>query len=181
MVKLGIKALVATYFRYTAKIVAVWLILAAVFSAFTHPYYISVTEVKHDAAKKSLQISCKMFTDNIENALKKIYAKNVDLLNPKDRKEVEQLLSDYISKHFSLIADGKKIKFNFIGYEKEEEAIWCYLEAVKVSTPKKISIEDGLLYEFLPDQINMVHVTVNEKRQSNKVGNPDRKMEFVFK
>lgn len=180
MIKLQIKAFLKEKIRCTAKNIAVWLILAVVICGFAHPYYVSVTELKHDPAKKSLQVSCRMFTDNIESALKKIYSKNVDLLNPKDRKEPEQLLADYISKHLSVTVDGKKVKFVFVGYEKEEEAIWCYLEAAKVNKPKKIVIENSLLYEFLPAQINMMHVTVNDKRQSTKVSNPDKKAEFLF-
>jgi|ERR1700741_19400 len=180
MIKLNIKMLRTGNFRCTAKFIAVWLFLAVLFSGFVHPYYVSVTELKHDAAKKTLQMSCKMFTDNIETALKKINNKNVDILNPKDKKEVEKLLEAYIAKHLVIFVDGKKIKFTFIGYEKEEEAIWCYLEAAKISKVKKVIAEDGVLYEYLPDQINMMHVTVNEKRQSNKVSNPEKKMEFAF-
>ncbi|MFL5752634.1 MAG: DUF6702 family protein [Bacteroidia bacterium] len=179
MIKLQIKGERGKKIRCTAKFIAVWLFLTVVSSGFVHPYYVSITELKHDAKKKSFQLSCRMFADNLESALKQIYLKNIDLLNPKDVKEADKLLSDYIAKHLLVSADGKTLKFTYIGYEKEEGAIWCYLEAKQSVKPKKVSIENSLLYEF-KEQVSIMYVTVNEKRQSAKVTNPDKKAEFSF-
>ncbi len=163
--------------RYTVFFAFVWSILL---SSFVHPYYISVTEIKHNRAAQSIEISCRMFTDNIEDALKKIHKKPLDLLHPKDKKEADDLISNYVSKHLLIKADDKTLQPVFIGYEKEEEAIWCYFEIKNVKQPQKITLENSLLYDYLPDQTNMIHVTVNEKRQSTKLNNPDKKAEFLF-
>ena len=36
-----------------------------------HPFYVSVTEINHNAADKTLEISCKMFTEDLEEILEK--------------------------------------------------------------------------------------------------------------
>ncbi len=102
-------------------------ILLVLLTSF-HPYYVSVTEIKYKDKEKTLQISCRVFTDNIENALKKIHKKQLDILNPKDKKEVEKLLNEYINTHLTITVNGTLQKPTFIGYEKEEEAIWAYFE-----------------------------------------------------
>ena len=145
-----------------------------------HPYYVSVTELKHNKASQSIEISCKMFTDNVEDALKKLYNKHLDLLHPKNKQEADSLITVYVTRHLSIKIDGKILQASFLGYEKEEEAIWCYFEIKNVKQAKKINIENSLLYEYLPSQMNMMHVTVNEKRQSIKLNNPDTKAEFLF-
>ncbi len=154
-------------------------VLLFLLSAF-HPYYVSVTDIKYKETEKTLQISCRTFTDNIETALKKIYNKPIDVLHPKDKAETEKLLFDYINKHLKILVDGKLQPLIFIGYEKEEEAIWTYLEIKNIVTPKTINIENTLLYEYLPQQINMVHTEVNDKKQSSKVTNPEKELEFKF-
>ena len=74
-----------------------------------HPYYISVTDVKYNEQEKTLQISCRTFTDNIEDALEKIYKKQLDVLHPKDKKEMDELLADYLAKHVKIKVNGKQL------------------------------------------------------------------------
>ena len=38
--------------------------------ATTHPIYVSVTEIQHNAKDKTLEISCKIFTSDFEAILK---------------------------------------------------------------------------------------------------------------
>jgi hypothetical protein len=154
-------------------------LLLILLSSF-HPYYVSVTDIKYNKQEKTLQLSCRMFTDNIEDALEKIYKKQLDIIHPKDKKEVEGLLADYLSKHIRIQVNGKWQTAGFIGYEKEEESIWGYLEIKQTEPLKSLVVENTLLYEYLPQQINMVHVEVNEKKQSSKVTNPEKELIFNF-
>ncbi len=151
----------------------VWIL----FSSF-HPYYVSVTDIKYNEQEKTIQLSCRIFTDNLEDALEKIYKKELDILHPKDRKEIDALLTDYLSKHVKMKVNGKTQTFTFIGYEKEEEAVWCYLEIKNAELPKTLTIENTLLYDYLTQQMNMVHTEVKGKKQSSKLTNPEK--EFVF-
>jgi uncharacterized protein DUF6702 len=163
----------------TAKNIFCCLLAWMLLSSF-HPYYVSVTEIKYNEQEKTLQISCRTFTDNIEDALRKLYKKQVDVLHPKDKKEIESILADYLSKHVKIKVNGKLQTADFIGYEKEEEAIWCYLEIKNLTETKLLVIENTLLYDYLPQQINMVHVEMKGKNQSQKVTNPEKEMVFDF-
>lgn len=148
-------------------------------SAF-HPYFVSITDIKYKEEEKTLQVSCRTFTNDLETALRKIYKKPIDLLNPKDKVVMEKTLAHYILNHLKITVDGKLQTLNFIGYEKEEEAVWSYFEIKNIETPKVISIENTLLYEYLPQQINMVHTEVKGNKQSSKVTNPEKSLEFKF-
>lgn len=122
-----------------------------------------------------------MFTNDLEGALKKTSGKSVDILNPKDKKDVEAILFDYIKKRLVIKINNKIINYTMIGYEKEEDAIWTYLELKKAELPKQISVDNKLLYDFLKEQTNIVNVEVNGIKKSYKVLNPEGKMDFEFK
>lgn len=153
------------------------------FSAFTatkHPFYLSVVDIKHDTKTQHLNISVKLFINDIENALKKITTKPIDLLNPKSKPEMEMELMNYVKQRLSIDINFKPYQLNFIGYEKEEDAIWIYLDIKKVVNPKSLKIKTSLLYDFLPLQTNIVHCEIKGVKKSSKITNPDKTLEFTF-
>jgi hypothetical protein len=89
-------------------------------------------------------------------------------------------LFNYIKQRFSINVNLKPTRLDFIGYEREEDAVWVYLEVKKVTQPKIIKINTKLLYDFLPQQTNIVHVEVSGAKKSSKVTNPDSNIEFTF-
>lgn len=143
-----------------------------------HPFYLSLTELKYDASKKNIEVSCKMFTNDLEDALKKNSGKPVDLLNPKNKQEVEKILFEYIKKRLSISINNKQVILKYIGYEKEEEAIWTYMEITDCELPKTLTIDNKLLYDYLKEQINIVQCEVGRYKESSKVANPESRISF---
>ena len=93
---------------------------------------------------------------------------------------MEKMVNDYIRKHFNISVDGKPVVLNFLGYEQIEEGIVSYYEVANILKLKKISISNNLLYEYMDQQTGIIHVTVNGKRKSTKLVNPDDKVEMGF-
>jgi hypothetical protein len=67
-----------------------------------------------------------------------------------------------------------------VGFEKEKESVYCYLEVANVPSLKKISISNSILYDFKKEQINIIHVMVDGKRQSVKIDYPQNLANFSF-
>lgn len=146
-----------------------------------HPLYVSVTEINHNVTDKTIEISCKIFTDDFEKGIAEVLKKKVDLIKPANQEEANKLVAEYISKHLNISADGKPQKLEFVGYEREREVIWSYFQVSGVpNPPQKISVKNNILYETYESQINMMHVTVGGKRKSYKVSNPEANAEFGF-
>ena len=59
-----------------------------------HPFYISITEINHNAKDKTLEISCKMFAEDLEETLDKNYKTEVDLSLAKDKARPYKLPAD---------------------------------------------------------------------------------------
>jgi hypothetical protein len=149
-------------------------------SSFMHPFYLGVTDLKYNAIEKSIQGSVKLFTNDFEKALKKSNKQPVDLINTKDKEATKKIISDYISKHFTLKLNGTLKSFNVVGFEQEEESIFTYIEFKNCETPKTIDIENTLLYDSHKEQANIVHFELNGAKKSVKVINPDKKIVFNY-
>ena len=145
-----------------------------------HPIFVSVTEIEHNAKDKTLEISCKLFTEDFENTLRKHYKGKVDLLDEKLKPAMGTVVNDYIQKHLSLTVDNKKMALQFIGFEQQEEGIISYFQADNISVAKNINVFDDLLYDYSPQQMGIIHVIVNGNRKSSRLNNPDTIAGFVF-
>lgn len=145
-----------------------------------HPLFISVTEIEHNAKDKTLEISCKIFTDDFEKTLRKHYSGKVDLLDEKMKAPMCTMVNDYIQKHLVVTADGKKVTLQFVGFEQQEEGIISYFQADAIASVKNIRVFDDLLYDFNAQQMGIIHVTVNGSRKSTRLNNPDANASFAF-
>lgn len=145
-----------------------------------HPFYISVTEMSLNSKTKSLEISCKMFAEDLEDVLKQNYKVAVDVGNDKMQVQNKKLINDYILKHFSINIDAKAAALHFVGFEKESESVYCYLEVMNISAIQKITINNTLLQDYKKEQINIMHVIVNGSRKSTKLDYPSNQASFTF-
>ena len=122
--------------------------------------------------EKTLEISCKLFTDDFEKALRAAYNTHVDLINPKDRGAMHKLVNDYVQKHLKITADGRLVNLKYLGYELIEEGIYSYFEAANIERVRDVAIFNNLLYEYSKEQMGLVHITVNGTRKSTRLNYP---------
>lgn len=145
-----------------------------------HPFYIAVTEINLNTSDKTLEVSCKMFADDLEQVLEKNNHVQLDIAAGKDKTSFDKYIPAYVKNHLGVSIDGKAAALSYIGFEKEKESAYCYFQVENISSLKKIDVANSLLHDFTSDQINIIHVTVNGKRQSTKLDYPDKNASFSF-
>lgn len=155
-------------------------ILLASFSPMMHKYYVGLTEVNIDSKKHTLDVSTKLFMDDLEAGLLKSTNKKVDLSTSVNNKEVQQLLMNYLDANFKINVGGKLLKLKFVGYEVENDAVWCYSEVVNFKGKGTVSIYNTLLYESFPEQANLMNVNWDGVSKSVRLSNPEKLAEFVY-
>jgi hypothetical protein len=145
-----------------------------------HPFHVSVVEINHNAAEKTLEITCKIFTDDFEKVLVQNYKTRVDLSNPPDRKAMDSVVKKYIFSHLSVAVDGKPGNLSYVGFEKDAEAVYSYVQIENISSVKKVEVINKLMHDMFTDQVNIVHVIINGNRKSTKLDYPatEAKVEF---
>lgn len=144
------------------------LILATVF----HPYFVSVTEIKHSQKAGTLQISTKIFYEDLEKALTNQGVAKIDILKSQKSPVANKLIAEYLKKHLIIKINGQAIPVEYLGYEIEEDSAWSYMEAKTSGDVKTVQVVNDILFAQHESQINIVHITVNEHRRSFQLANP---------
>lgn len=157
------------------------LFLAATsFTVSPHRFYLSLTEIRVDTKKQTLDVSCKLFTDDFEDALFKKYGKKADLATSTKNKEVQALVSKYVNENFKINVGGRTIALSFVGFETDTDATWIYMEAAPFKEKGKAAILNTLLYDYLPEQSNLINFYWDNAEKSAKLVNPEKLSEFNF-
>ncbi|HEY1056954.1 MAG TPA: DUF6702 family protein [Emticicia sp.] len=122
-----------------------------------HAFHTSLTEIQYNAREKSLEITIRLFTDDLENALTKINnGKKVMIGGKNDNSDA--LLNKYIQQHFAIITPQKQKKaINYLGKELEGDATWVYVEIPESQVMKDHTLYNDLMQEMFDDQTNLVN------------------------
>jgi hypothetical protein len=130
------------------------------FLLFLHPIHLSVSEINYSEKDKALQITSRIFLDDLELSIRNQRKQpDLDLLEPASGLTANQLISEYLLKHFTVKLDGKIQKLSFLGFEREDPAVICYIEIENVKKFKTIEVKNELIMETHVDQSNLIHVT----------------------
>lgn len=145
------------------------------FGRDVHPFHVGSSEFRYSAKNKTIQVTARVFMDDLEKAVREKYHTNVAFLRPADRTSMEKLLSQYCAEYLKLKTDGQMKPLNFIGYEEDREGVNLYLESAALAKiPAKIEVGVSLLYNIYDDQINLVHIVVGSQRSSKKLDYPNQ-------
>ena len=132
-------------------LVAMWMLLF-------HPFYVSVIEIQHNESAATAEISVRIFTEDLEETLRKQSNTPIDLVYPKNKTLMDKQVSTYIRQKLHLTINGKPCELQYIGYEIQKESIWCYFEIPNITQLKTLEADCNLLYEFVNVQTNIFHV-----------------------
>jgi len=145
-----------------------------------HPFHLSSTEINYNAKESTVEISCRIFTDDFEAALAKIYKIKADLSAESKHKAMDAYVKKYALTNFALKGNAKPLALNYLGFEKDNEAVIVYLESEPIKGLKKLETTNSILYDQFDDQSNIIHITNNGNRKSSKLDYPDRKLSTDF-
>ena len=143
-----------------------------------HPYYVGVTEVSIETAKKDIRVSCKLNMNDVQLTLSQTAGKAIDLSTITPANQLS--LSALIQSGLTVQVGSKRINLAFLGYSVEDDAIWCFLEAKNIKYYPRISVCNNLLYNQFESQTHFIHCIVNGGRKSSKITNPEKCAMFVY-
>ncbi len=144
----------------------VLLLIPAIMAFSLHKFYVSLVQMDYNEKNSSLEITMKIFTDDLENALKAKSGLLLKLGTPGELSETDSVLSEYISENFNLFLNGKELKYQYLGKETELDVTWCYLEVTGIGTIEKIGITDKMLTEMFENQSNLIKIKYRNKESA---------------
>lgn len=145
-----------------------------------HPYHVGSVEFNYNSKSQTFQITGKFFLDDLENALKEKYGMAVHFNDEKYKSQINDALKKYCAEYVKLKADNHTLQINYIGYEEDSESVNIFLESEAITQPKKVETAVSFLYNYFEDQMNIIHIIVGGKRQSERLNYPDRYLYKIF-
>ena len=146
-----------------------------------HPTYVAVVQIDYTSQDKFVTLLCKTFIDDLELALQKKFTNKESIANPSDAKAIFSEMDDYVKSHLQIKINGGQVGFSITNYKIDENnSVAIYFRINKIESINKIEITDTVFYELYDSQIQIIYVTVDGNRKSNKLRNPASKVAFDF-
>ncbi len=131
-----------------------------------HKYYVAVTQVDHVPQKKRIEITSRIFIDDLEKALTKKYKKKPNITSTNEIPEAEEWIKSYIKEKIKISINNKPQQIEYLAKEVEGDVLIIY---TKIAISKKINtfeIYNSLLTEIFEEQQNIVHTNINGNKKS---------------
>lgn len=136
-----------------------------------HPFHVSVSDIKYKEEQKAIQITTRIFLDDLELALQKhMKDETLDILENARWSEINTNLESYLLERIGIWdAKGQAYELQYIGAEMEDDVMWCYLEIEKVKKLKEVRVTNRILHEVWADQENLIHFRAFDEVKSERL------------
>lgn len=130
-----------------------------------HKFYVSVNQIDFVPKKKALEITSRIFIDDIDLALEKKFGKKLYLGTSKESSESLDFLKKYFKEKFFIKVNGQQKEIILLGKEVEDNVLICYFTVKEVDKITSIEIKDTVLMEIY-DQQHIFHTTILGTKKS---------------
>jgi len=126
---------------------------------FPHTFYVSICEINYAPEEETLQVSWRLFADDLEWALTPEGDEYFYIGHPDY--DSEAMLKSYFDQHFFLIVDETRSSPTYIGHEFQGEEIYCYFESSDFKPEAETELYIDVLSELYAEQQHYVHFQKN--------------------
>ena len=148
------------------KIFLLFLIFVGLTSADSHRFYVSIYQIDFVPQKKRIEITTRIFMDDLNDAVTKAYRKNTNIGTEKQTPEDVVLLKKYFAENFKISVNGKPKAYNYLSSEVETNVVICYLSIKDVSKVTSLGVENSILVDVHSEQQNIIQFNNNGKKQN---------------
>ena len=117
--------------------------------------------------KKMLQITSRIFIDDLNNGVEKKYKTKTNIGTGKETDADVALLKKYLAENFIIKVNGQAKPIVFLSKEVEaNDVLVCYSKINDVSKIKTLEISNTILVDWNSDQQNITHISVLGTKKS---------------
>ncbi|GGD44706.1 hypothetical protein GCM10011361_09600 [Muriicola marianensis] len=133
-----------------------------------HKFYVSVTQVEYYAPDQAIQITSRVFIDDLEKALLERYDVELLLGTPEEVDDADDFIDRYLNSKFLVRVNGVPTAFYFLGKKVDNDILILFLEIPNISLDglKSIEIQNEVLMDVYEEQKNIVHFRFGDLKKS---------------
>jgi hypothetical protein len=127
----------------------------------------SVTHIKYIPKQKALQITMRLFIDDLQFELNNQNNPKIEIATDREPKNIDRIYADYVSNHFNIEVNEHSKNSSFLGKEYDDDMVVFYLEVLGIQEIEQLRLENTLLLNSFPEQENIVKLNINEEQKSH--------------
>jgi len=131
-----------------------------------HKYYMAIYQVDFVPQKKRIQVTSRIFVDDLNSALEKKFRVKSNIGFSQETPQEEANLKKYLAEKFIIKVNGVAKPMTYLSKELEANVMICYFRIPEISKINSLEIENSLLMEWNSDQQNIIQANLNGEKQS---------------
>ncbi|QIH38499.1 hypothetical protein G7A72_06660 [Flavobacterium sp. Sr18] len=126
-----------------------------------HKFYVALYQVNYAPEKKMLQITTRIFVDDLNIAVGKKYSKKINLGSENESVDDVNFLKKYFSEKFYIKVNGQTKPIHFLSKEMEGDVLICYFSMKEIQKINSLEIYNAVITEGNSEQQNIMHFNVS--------------------
>jgi hypothetical protein len=161
---------------------SILVIVFSFLSAFTwHKFYVGVFQIDYFKEKKAVQITARLFIDDLEKALNKKHNKHFYLTTKDEISDANVYITSYLAEKLKIKINNKVQVPQFLTKEQEDNIIICYLKIPFKDNIKDLEITNSVLTDIFKEQQNLVHLNLNSDKKTLLFTNTETNQKLKYK
>ena len=140
-------------------------------AAQAHNFHVGLTEISFNPRTGSTEVVHTYTAHDVEALLMNLYQRQFDL----GLEEDQAVFRRYLEKQFRISVNGKPVALQWVGLQTNVDSITVFQEIEKTELPAGAVLLDGVLTDFLPQQVNNVNVSGPGRPAASIVFNRERR------
>lgn len=162
--------------------ISLLLTLFVLTSAFTfHKFYVGVFQVDYFKEKKAVQITARLFIDDLEKALHKKHNKHFYITTKDEVPDANSYIAKYLEEKLKIKINNKIQTIQFLSKEQEENIVICYFKINFKDNIKELDITNNVLSDVFSEQQNLVHLNINGNKKTILFTNTETNQKLKYK
>ena len=133
--------------------------------AQAHVFYVSVTRVKWNVEDARLDVSVRIFTDDLEEAVMAEGGPRLRLWTAQAREDRDRHVSAYLLSRLDFRVNGQERELTWAGMEDALDATSCLVQITNVDRVASIEVENRILIDMFDTQANVMRFEVGGERK----------------
>ena len=132
-----------------------------------HPYHVSLAEMEFNAKSARWEVALRLHPGDLDAALSRQQQRRVVLEN-ESPEAARRMAEAYLNKRFRILGDkpARQSTLRWVGMEMTNKFVWWYFELQPADLPRPLRLENRVLMEIEPTQVNTVNLLGGIKTQS---------------
>jgi hypothetical protein len=131
-----------------------------------HKFYVSKTTIELNPVSGMFEVTCKIFTDDLERAIGSTDDNPVRLGTERESADAAGKIESYLKQKLKVKLNNQMIELRYVGKESEVDLTYCYFEFYGVPDFTTLEVTNDILFDHFADQQNIVDFVAFSKTRT---------------